>query len=576
MRAFKFYLIIAISALAFSCSQQETASLTEAEGGKYYGGVFNYNETEYFKSLYPLNVTEVVGHRLVTQIYEGLVRFDNGDVNTLLPCLAESWEIDSTGTLYTFKIREGVFFHDDPCFPESKGREVTAYDFEYCLTKTCEADDMNQGFNFFKDLILGGEEYYEASKQGVELAEGLSGVRALDEFTLEIELVKPYASFMYRLALPFASVFPKEAFDKYGTSKMNTEKCVGTGPFFITQLIPDQEVILQRNPNYWGIDADGNQLPYLAGVRIQFIKEDKNVLAEFKKGNLDLKYRLPLELVTEVLNPDGSLTEDYSTYQFQEINEFTLQYYGFLHKDEVFSNVNVRKAFNYAIDREAIVEFTMKGQGYPAYYGVVPMGFKNYDNEAIEGFSFNPDLARQYMKEAGYENGAGFPEITLQLNEGGGRNTNVAEAIKKMLEDNLNIKISLAKKPFKQHLTEIETGYTYFWRLGWVADYPLPETFLELFYGKHVPENLHDRSYTNSTRFEDPAYDVIYEQAISTMDENLRNELYVKLDQMVTEQAAVLPIFYSKNVRLLQPNVRNLPQNPMEYRNLVEVYFVPE
>lgn len=562
--------------LLFACNSEQQVELREAEGDRFYGGVFNYNETEYFKSLYPLNVTEVVGHRLVTQIYEGLVRFDNGDVNNLIPTLAEYWDVDSTGTVYVFKIREGVFFHDDPCFPDGKGREITAHDFVYCLTKACEADDMNQGFNFYKDLILGAEDYYNASKSGDDPAEGLEGVRALDDFTLEIRLVKPYASFLYRLALPFAAVFPREAVEKYGTDKMNTEKCVGTGPFYIAQLMPDQEVILQRNPSYWGDDEFGNQLPYLDGIRIQFIKEDKNVLSEFKKGSLDLKYRLPLELIPEVLTPEGKLTEAYSSYQLQEISEFTLQYYGFQTKDELFGNMDVRKAFNYAIDREAIVDFTLKGQGYPANYGVVPLGFRNYPNESVEGYTFDPDKARAHMDAAGFPNGEGFPEITLQINEGGGRNTSIAEAIKKMLEDNLNITIVLTKKPFKQHLTEIETGYVNFWRLGWVADYPLPETFLELFYGKHVPENLHDRSYINSTRYQNPVYDSLYEEAIQTMDEMERNMLYSQLDQIAIGDAAILPIYYSKNIRLLQPNVRNLPQNPMEYRNLREVYFVPE
>lgn len=569
------FLLFFLAVLAVSCNSEQTVELNEADGGVYYGGVFNYNETEYFKSLYPLNVTEVVGHRLVTQIYEGLVRFDNGDVNTLLPALAESWEVDSVGTTYSFTIRKGVFFHDDPCFPDGKGREVTAYDFEYCLRKACEADDMNQGFNFYRDLILGADAYYEASKEGNVEGDAFEGVKAIDDYTLQIRLVKPYASFMYRLALPFASVFPKEAVEKYGTDKMNTEKCVGTGPFIISQLMADQEVILQKNPNYWGQDEYGNQLPYLDGIRIQFIKEDKNVLAEFKKGTLDMKYRLPLELIDEVLTPDGKLTEDYSQFQLQEISEFTLQYYGFLHKDEIFGNANVRKAFNYAIDREAIVDFTLKGQGYPATHGVVPLGFKDYPIDEVQGFSFDPDMARAFMAEAGYPNGEGFPEITLQINEGGGRNTSIAEAIKKMLEDNLNITIVLTKKPFKQHLTEIETGYVPFWRLGWVADYPLPETFLELFYGKNVPTNLHDRSYINSTRYENPVYDSLFEASISTMDVEKRNELYSQLDQMAINDAAILPIFYSKNVRLLQPNVRNLPQNPMEYRNLVDVYFVP-
>jgi len=121
-----------------SCNSdiKKIVELIPAEGGRYYGGVFRCNEVEYFRSLYPLNITEVGGHRITNQIYEGLVRFDQADLS-IKPSLAESWEMDSNGLGFTFHLRKGVRFHDDACFTDGKGREVTAYDFEYCLTKLC-------------------------------------------------------------------------------------------------------------------------------------------------------------------------------------------------------------------------------------------------------------------------------------------------------------------------------------------------------------------------------------------------------------------------------------------------------
>jgi len=118
-----------------------------AKGGRNYGGIFKINEEEYLRTLFPLNVGEVVGHRITNQIYESLVRLDQKDL-TIQPELAESWTIENDAKLYTFKIRKGVKFHDDPCFPDGKGREVTAKDFKYCLDKLCTYSSDNKGYDF--------------------------------------------------------------------------------------------------------------------------------------------------------------------------------------------------------------------------------------------------------------------------------------------------------------------------------------------------------------------------------------------------------------------------------------------
>jgi oligopeptide transport system substrate-binding protein len=214
-----FPFIIAFAVLIFSAcdsGNQKSKEQTQGKGGIKYGGMFRYNETEYFKTLYPLSITEVVGHHIVTQIYEGLVGFNPKDL-TIDPMLAESWTVDSSFTTYKFKIRKGVMFHDDACFKDGKGRAVTANDFVYCYNLLCTPDSKNNGFAFFRDIVKGATALYTARQNKAGEAEALAawGVKALDDSTLQVTLEKPYADLLNRLALPFCWVFPKEAVDYY-------------------------------------------------------------------------------------------------------------------------------------------------------------------------------------------------------------------------------------------------------------------------------------------------------------------------------------------------------------------------
>lgn len=541
-----------------------------AKGGLKYGGVFRYNETEFLKSLYPLGITEVVGHRIVSQVYEGLVMFNTKDL-TIEPQLAESWAVDSSATVYTFKLRKGVKFHDDKCFEGGKGRELKASDFVYSLNLLCSDDNKNQGFTFYRDIIKGAAEHYDATKAKAANVAPVAGIRAIDDYTLEITLVKPYADFLERMALPFASAFPKEAMDKYKGDILY--HAVGTGPFALKNLKQDEAVILVRNEAYWGVDEHGNQLPYLDGIKVSFIKEDKTDMNEFKKGNLEVKYRLPFDMIDEILDANKQLKGEYAKFQFQNIPEFATQFYGFQLKDEVFKNKDLRLAFNYAIDRANIVDFTAKGEGIPAFNGFVPLGMPGYDNSKVKGYEFNVAKAKEHLAKAGYPNGKGLGKVTLEINSGGGRNEKIAEAIQRMLQENLNIEVAISQVVWAQHTNNVETAKTNFWRFGWVADYPDPNNFFQLFYGKNVPATMEESSYSNPTRFQNKAYDELYLKALATTNADERNALYNKLDQMIVDEAPILPIYYSVNRRLVQPYVRNFNNNGMEYRNLREVWF---
>jgi oligopeptide transport system substrate-binding protein len=546
----------------------------EGKGGVVYGGVFKMNEVEDFKSLYPLDITEVGSHRIGNQVYEGIVKLNQEDLS-VEPCLAEKWDVNEDATQFTFYLRKGIKFHDDPCFPEGKGREVKAQDIKYCLDKICESHPQNQMFWLFKDKVKGAVDYYEASKSGTLPANGVEGIKIIDDYTIQIDLTYPFAGFLNILSHSAGWIYPKEAYDKYGIEL--SRHAVGTGAFRVKAVKQGEAVVLEKNPDYWGIDQYGNKLPYLDGIKVTFIKEKKTELMEFRKGNLDMIFRLPLEMIEDVVGElDEAKKGGNKPFVMQVVPAMSLFYYGFQNKTAPFDNKKLRQALNYAIDRDAIVTYTLQGEGEAAIHGVVPP-FKGYPYETVKGFEFNPELARQLLSEAGFSGGKGLGKITLHINSGGGdRNVHTAEVIQKMLKENINVDVDIEILQWAQHLDNYETGKSVFWRTGWIADYPDPENFLNLFYGKHVPAEMSDRSFINSVRFQNAKFDSIFEVALRIVDTKERYELFAQADQIIVDEAACMPIFYDENTRLIQVKVKNFPANAMEYRDLSEVYFKEE
>ncbi|MGB0522348.1 MAG: ABC transporter substrate-binding protein [Flammeovirgaceae bacterium] len=548
-------------------------TLIPTKGNRFYGGVFNLNESEYIKNLFPLNIIDIYSYRVASQIYEGLLKFDHKDLS-VIPALAESYEVDDTRTVYTFKLKQGVFFHDDVSFPGGKGREFKATDVEYCFRRLCTESRENNSFSLFDGIVKGARAYYNATKGNNENPNiELEGVKVLDDYTIQITLEKPNSIFLYNLCRPGAFIYPREAYD-YHRLDMR-EKCVGTGPFTLASLDEDISIILRRNPNYHRKDEFGNQLPFLEVINIQFLRDKKVELLEFKKGNLDMMYRLPTEYIIEILESamkgsDGG----YSQYDLQRTPEMSTQIISMYNQGEIFKDVNVRKAFNFAINRERILNNVLNGEGYEyGKYGITPPSFKNYDVAKIKGYEFNVDSARYYLKKAGYKNGQGFPVLKLDLNAEGERYTNVAVDIKKQLKDNLNIDIELNIAPLAK-ITEKSTSGNYdFLRLAWIGDYPSPENFLWFFYGKNVPTEEGQSSYPNLTRYQNPKFDELYEKGLNAISEEEALSYFMQAEQVVMNDAPIIVLWYDEGYRLMQSYVKNFPNNPLQYRDFGEVYL---
>ena len=568
------YLLIGATVILSSCGgdkKDDNKTAKVAKGDVKYGGVFKANETEDFKSLYPLNVTMAIEQRIANQVYQGLVKLDQEDLS-IIPSLAESWDVNEDATSFTFHIRKGAMFHDNACFKDGKGREVKASDFKFCFDKICESSPNNQMYWVFKDRVKGANEYYESVNNKTPLEGGVEGVKVIDDYTIQIDLKYSFSGFLNIISHNACWVYPKEALDMYGVDmRINA---IGSGPFRVKKIKESETVILEANPDYWEIDKFGNQLPYLDGLKFSFNKEKKAELLEFKKGNLETVFRLPLEMIDDVVGElEDAKKGGGRPYVMQVVPALSVFYLGFQHKLPPFNNIDVRKAFNYAVDKESIVTYTLQGEGRAAMNGIVPP-FKGYDYENVKGYSYSPELAKEHLAKAGFANGKGFPEITLQINPGGGdRNVQIAEVVQKMLGENLGITVKIEQMQFAQHLENLETGKALFWRSGWIADYPDPENFLNLLYGSHVPDELSTKAYINPMRYQSAEYDSLLSVALREVDKAKRFELFRQADQTQIDDAAIMPIFYDENTRLIQVYVKNFPSNAMEYRDMTRVYF---
>ena len=246
----KFVLSTVFIGLLASCggSGEETSEegdpseLVAVEGGKFEGGILRLNSIEDYTSLFPVSINDVYSNHVACNVYEGLFRFNQKTLETE-PALAESFDIDNSKKVYTFKIRKGVNFHDDECFSDGKGREIDANDFKYCLEYVCSNHPDNKWNTLFRDVILGVGEYQAGS------AKEVAGIKVLDKYSLEITLEDPLSALPEMLALLSTAVYPKEAIDHYGYDGMKNHM-VGSGPFIATEISNGNKVEFKKNKNF--------------------------------------------------------------------------------------------------------------------------------------------------------------------------------------------------------------------------------------------------------------------------------------------------------------------------------------
>jgi oligopeptide transport system substrate-binding protein len=563
--------------LAAGCKKKDQAmqgDFKPALGGKVYGGTFTDNAPSDLPTLDPVQVGDVTSHYATNQVYDLLVDFNQATLK-LEPELATSWEVSDDGKLYTFHLRTDVYFQDDPCFPNGKGKKFTAADVKYSFERACNPQNQTKGFFVFENKVNGANEYFKAMEEASKTkapskVTEVAGFWAKDDSTFTVMLGKPFSPFVLTMTTAFCYITCKEAVEYYKENfRMHP---VGTGAFQFDDFKDAQYLLLKRNPHYWQKDSFGNQLPFLDAWKQVYIKTLSSQFMETKKGNLQNSYRIPQEFRGKLFDENGNLTDEAKGLQYQHVPALSTQFYGLLYTSPMFKDRRVRQAFNYAIDREKICKYVLKGEGIPATGGIVPPSMPDYGT-SVKGYTYDVAKAKQLMAEAGYPDGKGFSKVTLQINTGGTRNVQVAEAMQDMLTKNLGITVELSQVEWATHLYNMEHGKVPFYRLGWIADYPDPETFLNQFYGKLVPKDTAAESYPNTSRYNNPKFDEAYEKALATTNDFARFALYREAEQIAMDDAAMLLILHDEDQRFIGGNVRDFPINAMDRRDFKAVWF---
>jgi len=557
----KFGSIVAILSVMvlFSCGGEKVEKIEEEKENSIYGGTFNLALSENIQGLDPVRVIDGFSSQVLGQIYEGLLKFNEKDLS-IEASIAESWEVDEEGKVYTFTLKRGVKFHDNKCFTDGKGRELTANDVLYSFKRASSNDENNYAYTQLKGKIVGIDEFHDND----EVTE-IQGINIIDDYTIQITLVKPYSNFLHSLAVINTSIVPHEAFDGGEPSY------VGTGPFVFTST-NDNQTILLRNKNYHSSDKEGNQLPYLDSVVVHYVNNSQDRLTMFEEGKLDVIVDLPSASIKSVVeNQISDFESKPPKYVLGRYPELVTSYLQLNTTLKPLDNVKVRKAIAMSINKSKLVDVILNGEAYgPAMNGIVPPAIKGYDYESVIGLEYNEDKAKQLLAESGYKNGEGFPTLKL-FNSGENQSLRVALEIQKELRSALNINIEIASVSFGEKLKAESEGRVHMSVAAWLADYPSPDNFLTITYGATVPKSLEEVSYPNSSRYVSKEFDKLYEEAVSSTSEDVKNELCLKAEQLMLNDAPVIPLWYNENYRLLQSNISGYHPSIMHIQNLTHV-----
>lgn len=563
----KLIYLVSTALLIVSCSNEEVdISQLKANGGAKYGGEFRFMSSEKITTLFPVTTSDVYNQRIASQIFESPLKLDF-KTNKVSANLAESFTVSPDAKKFTLKIREGVMFHDDECFSGGSGRELTAEDVKYALDFACSGLKLNEMSWMLVDKIKGAKEFNNKSKTTLPEG-GVSGIKVVDGNTVTIDLIEPFVGFDKVLTHTSLGVFPKEAYETY---KNEVKKHpIGTGPFKL-QTWDDKQVVLARNNKYWRKDDFGNQLPFLEKITLTYAQNKKSELMAFRNKAIDLVLEIPVDEIENVL---GSLEDAQAgmtvKHKIDSKNSLSSTYFGFAHQTAPFNDAKVRKAFNMAIDRNYIVNYYLKGEGYPSVNGFVP-SIEGYSSNRVKGFKLDIAKAKMLLAEAGYKDGANFPTIDLYVNARKGDPIFLlALGVKDQLKANLNVNINIKVCSIDARDKAIANGSAKFWRGGWIADYPDPENFLNLFSSQHIGTNS---TTMNPVKYNSPEYDRLLSSSLKERNPKIRNEFFVKCDQMLIDDAVIMPLINDDFITMINSKIKNFETNSMEMLDFSTIFI---
>ncbi len=526
--------IVSLSTLFLSCGNHQHPDKK----------IFHYNEQTGIASLDPAFAKNQSIMWAIHQLYNTLIEVDEN--MQLKPSLAKSWELSPDNLQFTFHLRTDVYFHDDAAFDNSKGRLLTAADVAYSFRRIIDKDVASPGAWIFNNRI-----------------DSINGFTALNDSTFQLRLIRPFQPILGILSMQYCSIVPKEAVEKYGNRFRSHP--VGSGPFQLIAWEEGQALLLKKNVHYFEKDSIGYTLPYLDGIKVSFFDSKATEFLEFQQHRLDFINDIEASFKDEILTKTGHLKKQWEgKLLLQKHDYLNIEYLGILVDPENVLVKNsplrlqkIRQAINYGFDRRKMMLYLRNSIGTAAESGFVPAGLPSFDTVAVKGYRYDLIKAKQLLAEAGFPEGKNLPVIKLLTIP---IYADLASYIANELNmAGINVQIEAIQKSLL--LEQTSKSQALFFRGSWIADYPDAENYLSVFYGKNpAPPNY--------TRYKNPAYDQLYEQAIAEKSDSIRYKLYQQMDQLIIQDAPVVPLWYDMAIHLIHTNITNFYPNSL---NLLEL-----
>lgn len=472
--------------------------------------------------------------------FEGLTRMDANNIPQ--PAIAESWTISDDGLVYTFKLRQAKWNNGEP---------VTAHDFEWSWKRALDPETAAE-YAYQLYYIKNGEAY----NTGAITDPDLVGVKALDDYTLQVTLEQPTTYFLQLCAFPtLMPVYRKVVEADPEAWFYNVNNYIGNGPFKIVRWEHNSKIDLVPNEHYWNRDAIK-----LTNLTFYLIEDTQTALSMFDTGELDMFDSPPATEIEGLKQRGVLLINDYlGTY-----------YYMFNVTAEPLDDVRVRKALTMAIDRQELIDRVVRGGQLPAYAYVpfgMPGGTVGSDFREEGGDLYKEDLeeAKKLLAEAGYPDGKGFPTLAILYNTSE-NHKKIAEAIQEMWKKNLGIDVRLTNQEWQVYLDSRDALDYQVARAGWIGDYVDPMTFLDMW--------MTD-SGNNDSGWGNPRFDELIVAARSNMDPAARaKQLHEAEKILIADEMVVMPIYFYTNLNVVQPWVRGVEFSPLGFINFVNAYVL--
>jgi len=471
-------------------------------------------------TLDPGLVADLGSAQYVMAIFSGLVKLDQ-DLK-IVPDIAERWEKNPDGTVYTFYLRNDAVFQS--------GKNVKASDFKYSWERVLNPATGSLTAGTYLNDIAGSEDVLSGK------TDTLSGVKVIDDYTLQVTIDAPKAYFLDKMAYPTAFVVDRDNV-KNGSSWW--QKPNGTGPFKLAEWQKDTKLVLERNEKYYGEKAGLERIIFYAYIGDPLLK--------YQSGDVDVAPVAP-DYIGLVTDPSNPVSEELSVFP-----ELSISYIGFNTVEPPFDDVNVRQAFSYAVDKERVNELATSNTVTTAY-GFLPPGIPGY-NADLEGLAFNPEKAKDLLAKSKYGGVSGLPDILITTPGWAGNMSGVIGGVIAEWRRNLGVEVRVRQlePEIYYYRLHLEKNNMFDW--GWIADYPDPHNFLDVLF--------HTGEHNNTGEYSNPDLDKLLDSAAVEQDTETRMKMYQEAERIIVNDAAALPVSFGRSYFLIKPFVKNYYINPL-------------